>query len=217
MRVPGWLAVLCVLCVLGGLASSCGGEGSDNGAGGVASRSGLLRVTVPFYPVEEAVRAIGGDRVEVNELTPVGAEPHGLELKPAQLEKLEAADVALYLGAGFQPSVEKAVSATRESVEKVDLLDGLKLRPADVGIPGVRGEVDGGQGPESLKGGRDPHVWVDPGRFSTMVRRIERALMAADPDGRPTYQTNAEAYLAKLSALDADFKRGLSDCGRRCW
>lgn len=184
--------------------------GSDSARTGESQKT--LRVAAAFYPVEEAARSIGGDRVRVRDLTPAGSEPHDLELTPPELADLERSDVVLYLGAGFQPQVQKAVASSPSDLLKVDLLQGLKLRRAEIGIPGVRGEVDGGRGPESLRGGRDPHVWVDPARFIAIARRIERSLIKVDPAGRDTYEANARTYLASLRKIDRDFRRGLRGC-----
>ena len=178
----------------------------------VTGATKTLRVTASFYPVEEAARAIGGTLVWVSDLTPVGGEPHDLELRPSQVAGLERAHLVLYLGDGFQPQVEKAVASLPADVKRVDLLQGMALRPAQVGIPGVEGEVDGGAGPEALKGNRDPHVWVDPARFVEMATRIRDALIAADPSKKATFETNAQVYIAGLRGLDRDFATNLRDC-----
>jgi zinc transport system substrate-binding protein len=151
--------------------------------------------------------------VRVDDLTPVGGEPHELELRPRQLAALERSDLVVYLGDGFQPQVEKAVASLPSSVRRVDLLEGVRLRAAQVGIAGVRGQVDGGAGgPEALKGDHDPHVWVDPARFIAMARRIRDALIAADPLDRAAFHANAGRYLATLRALDRAFRARLRGC-----
>jgi ABC-type Zn uptake system ZnuABC Zn-binding protein ZnuA len=49
----------------------------------------------------------------------------------------------------------------------------------------------------------DPHWWQDPRNTEIAVQRIRDALAKADPVGTATYDANAEAYLARLEALDA--------------
>lgn len=142
-----------------------------------------------FYPVAYAAQEIGGASVAVRNLTPAGAEPHDLELKPSDVVSIQRADLVLYLGEGFQPAVEKAVAATH--AHAVDLLTGLELR---------RGKDE--QGNPAL----DPHVWLDPVRYAQMAARIGRAF------GRP--QPTA-AYVARLRALDARYRAGLARCTRR--
>ncbi len=204
------VAVAVSSIALGLLATGCADESPARSAGPGAAK---LPVTTNFYPVEEAARRIGGDRVRVTDLTPVGGEPHDLELRPPQLAAMERSKLVLYLGTGFQPQVEKAVSSLPPAVRRVDLLQGIELRPAQIGIPGVRGQVDGGSGgKEALKGNRDPHVWVDPARFIAMATRVRNALIATDPSGRATYTANAARYLAGLRRLDGRFRRGLRGC-----
>jgi zinc transport system substrate-binding protein len=52
----------------------------------------------------------------------------------------------------------------------------------------------------------DAHVWLDPLRYAQMALRIGDVL------GR---RLEAERFAARLRALDAEFRKGLADCGRR--
>jgi zinc transport system substrate-binding protein len=134
------IAFLAVLpCVAG-----CGGDaGADDGR---------TEVVAGFYPLAFAAEEIGGAGVEVANLTPAGAEPHDVELSVRDVERVRSADVVLFLGDGFQPSLEEAADSA--DGEAVDLLAGL----------------DRSEG--------DPHVWLDPVRFAAVVERIGAALGA---------------------------------------
>ena len=164
---------------------------------------GRTSVVASFYPVFEAARRVGGDRTQVTNLTPAGAEPHDLELSPRQVDKILDAAVVLYMGRGFQPAVEDAAKS-RHSGVTVDLLGALagqrKLR-----------ELSSGAGEK----GTDPHVWLDPVLMSDVVDEVRKALARADPAGAPTYQRNADRYRSEIEALDRRFRDGLGDCARR--
>jgi zinc transport system substrate-binding protein len=54
--------------------------------------------------------------------------------------------------------------------------------------------------------GNDPHVWLDPLRYALIVRAIGNAL-----DAKPA----AERLVARLHALDRDYRTGLAHCVRR--
>jgi zinc transport system substrate-binding protein len=159
------------------LASACGRH-AGNDAGG------RVEVVAGFYPLAEAAARVGGDAVEVTNLTPAGVEPHDLELTPKQVDRILDADLVLYAGKGFQPAVAKA--AARSDGTRVDLL-------------GDR---------------TDPHFWLDPTQLAAAVERIERALAEADPPHRQTYGDNASTYTAELHALDAELAAGLARCER---
>ena len=143
-------------------------------------------VVAAFYPVAYAAERVGGNRVDVTNLTPAGAEPHDLELTPDQIDEILDADVVLELGHGFQPAVEKAA-----------------------------GQRDGPTVSLLSAGARDPHVWLDPVRMAAIVRRVQRSLTAADPLGRAVYARNADGFVAELDALDDRYAQGLAACERK--
>ncbi|NPV87831.1 MAG: zinc ABC transporter solute-binding protein [Anaerolineae bacterium] len=53
----------------------------------------------------------------------------------------------------------------------------------------------------------DPHFWLDPLLVIRYVENIRDGLIAADPQGKDIYTRNAESYIAKLRALDADIRQ----------
>jgi zinc transport system substrate-binding protein len=161
------------------LAAGCGGNASS-------VPDGRTDVVAGFYPLAFAAAEIGGDRVEVTNLTPAGAEPHDLELSVRDVERVHDSDLVLYLGQGFQPALEDAVEADDSAV---DLLDGLDLREGEEG-----------------EDARDPHVWLDPVRFAEVVERIGAELGADSP---------ARRLASELHALDEEYRAGLADCERR--
>lgn len=61
----------------------------------------------------------------------------------------------------------------------------------------------------------DPHIWLDMQNAVQMVRNIEDAFCKADPEHKEVYQANAEAYIEKLNALDAELKEIVSEGSRR--
>ena len=164
-----------------------------------ASRS-KVDVAAAFYPVAFAAQKVGGTRVDVTNLTPVGAEPHDLELNSDQLDRLLDAKVAFVLGRGFQPAVEKA--ADRRDGPTVELLP--KLVDAQGKKVAEEGEA----------GGLDPHVWLDPVLMSQLVGQVQRGLAAADPKGAATYERNTRSLQNQLAALDARFRERLTGCAR---
>ena len=125
-------------------ASGCGGGGESAGS------DDRMQVVAGFYPLAFAAEEVAGNRVEVTNLTPAGAEPHDVELSPRDVERTRSADLVLYAGGGFQPALEEAADGAEGAA--VDVLDGLDLREED--------------------GEADPHVWLDPVRFAQVVERI---------------------------------------------
>lgn len=198
-----------VVLVLATVISACGSDDASDSDS--TDTKAALTVAVAFYPVEEMVRGVGGDRVQIVDLTPPGGSPHDLELTPQKVSDLEGADVVFYIGRGFQPSVEKAVKALPDTVVKVDLLDTVTLLPVTPQLAGTEGEVDG----EVLEGNTDPHIWVDPANMVTMTKVVESTLAAAAPANQAAFSTNASVYEGKLMALDGEFSVQLKTCESR--
>jgi zinc transport system substrate-binding protein len=141
MCVAAALAAVAVTVTLAG----CGG-GSSSGA------SGGTRVVASFYPLAYAADEIGGAGVDVENLTPAGAEPHDLEVSPRDVATIRSADLVLLLGEGFQPQLEDAAGAGDNVLRLLD-------------TPGLRRFEN-----------NDPHVWLDPIRYALIARRVGTAL-----------------------------------------
>lgn len=152
---------------------------------GCGAAAGKNTVVASFYPLAFAAKSIGGPGYHVENLTPVGAEPHDLELTPRTVGRVETAGVVVYLGRGFQPAVATAAAQARG--EAVDVLAGLPLRPSS------------GEGVSA-----DPHVWLDPVLFARMAERIGATL-----------HRSPRAFVRRLDALDRAFRVGLRRCTRR--
>jgi zinc transport system substrate-binding protein len=61
----------------------------------------------------------------------------------------------------------------------------------------------------------DPHVWMSPPNAAIMVQNICHGLVQVDPDNRDYYETNRDAYVSELAALDADIREGLAGVSKR--
>jgi zinc transport system substrate-binding protein len=166
-----------------------------------AAAASKRSVVAAFYPVAYAAQRVGGSRVTVTNLTPAGAEPHDLELTPAQLDEIGSADVVFDLGHRFQPAVEKA--AKQRGGPTVSLLDTLPI--------GAAGKMVKEGDATAL----DPHVWLDPVLMQDLVRQVQRSLTRADPKGRAVYTRNADQFLAELDALNGRYAQGLAACDRK--
>ncbi|CAN5173430.1 zinc ABC transporter substrate-binding protein [soil metagenome] len=154
---------------------------------------GRPSVLASFYPLQLVAQQVGGDRVDVTSLTPPGAEPHDLELSPAQVVQVGNADLVVYLS-HFQPAVDDAVVAAPPA-HVVDAATLTTLMP----LAGESGTLD-------------PHFWLDPSRMPAIARAVADQLSIVDPAGAATYAANATALAARFDALDAEYASGLATC-----
>ncbi|GAA3209227.1 metal ABC transporter substrate-binding protein [Oerskovia jenensis] len=204
--------------------AACGSGGASGGGG--SGDSDTLDVLASFYPLQFVAERVGGDRVSVSNLTPPAAEPHDLELSPAQARSIGTADLVVYQS-GFQAAVDEAVEA-RDPAHLVDATEaaGLEEHPGESTTSTGTAAEDEHAAPDghaddshaddghdhSSAGGLDPHFWLDPTRLVPVAEQVAAELTAVDPAGADEYAANLTALTADLTALDAEYEAGLASC-----
>ncbi|MFI2101974.1 metal ABC transporter substrate-binding protein [Isoptericola sp. NPDC019693] len=187
---------------------------------------GTLEVLASFYPLQYVAEQVGGDLVTVSNLTPPAAEPHDLELSPAQVRQIGTADLVVY-SSGFQAAVDEAVT-TQSPEHVVDTSDVVTLEQHPGTPAGAEtdehadehAEEDGHEhadddGHEHAEGAADPHFWLDPTRVIDVGHAVAASLGEADPEHAATYAENARALAKSLTELDGEFEAGLQECASR--
>lgn len=194
MRMPTALALAVLPCAM--LLSACGDDAGDGGGGDGT------HVVASFYPLAFVAEQVGGDLVDVDNLTAPGGEPHDLELAPKQVGAVQDADLVLY-ESSFQAAVDSAVDqAGRDDAATIDVTDLVTLL-----------EPDGHDDHEGHDHGDvDPHLWLDPTNMVTITEAVSDRLSETDPDHADAYASNAQALIDDLTALDDDFTTGLASC-----
>ncbi|MFJ6750440.1 MULTISPECIES: metal ABC transporter substrate-binding protein [unclassified Streptomyces] len=174
-------------------------------AGG--SENGKLKVTASFYPLEFLAKEIGGKHVEVSDLTRPGVEPHDLDLTPQQIGKLGESGAIVYLK-GLQPAVDSAVEQSGvENVADAASLTGLEKHGTEV--DGHHHTTGDNHSHSDAEGGSDPHIWLDPVKYTEVAKGVNKTLAKADPDHRADFQKNTDALVKKLDGLNTAFEDGL--------
>lgn len=189
-------ALLAVFAAALGL-SACGSTSS--------TKAGKLSIVASFYPLQYVTQRIAGDRAEVSSLTPSGAEPHDLELTPKDVGSIADADLVIYLGGGFQSAVDEAVSSEAND-------HSLNVAPSAHLSRMLAGNEKEEPGADAQT---DPHFWLDPARLSSVSEQIAQRLETEDPDSASSYTANERTLVTDLSQLNAEYRKGLTDCQNR--
>lgn len=210
-RVIPAAALAVAALALPALTACSGSSGAGGGARGGARGGGKLRVTASFYPLEFLADRIGGSYVQVTDLTKPGVEPHDLELAPRQIAALSKADVVISLH-GLQPAVDDAIAQSGVK-HRVDAAALTRLEDHGTEVDGRHHTTgDNGSGDQSQEdAGADPHIWLDPVRYAQVAEGVGRALAQADPAHSAAYAKNTDALVARLRALDTEFRNGLKN------
>ncbi|HLS64265.1 MAG TPA: metal ABC transporter substrate-binding protein [Ruania sp.] len=190
--------------------------------------TGRASVVAAFYPLQFVAEQVGGAEVDVQNLTPAGAEPHDLELTTRDVLTLEEADVVLTLS-GFQPALDDAL-AEIDGPQVVDTVaeEDPHLAEDDETHHGADAHSDDDHDEHSHDHdehshahddghghlGTDPHFWLDPSRLAAVADQVAHALSETDPAHAATYTANAETLKVELGELDTDFHDQLSTCSQ---
>lgn len=185
------LAALPVLALTGCAAFTDDSSPGNGPADGV-------QVAAAFYPLAYVAERVGGDHVDVTNLTTPGGEPHDLEPSVTVTAEITEADLVLY-EKGFQPAVDAAVDETARG----DLLDAADV----VDLTSFR---DHGVDSDEL----DPHFWLDPLLVADVAEAVADQLTDLDPDHAEDYSANAADLVSDLRELDRQYTGGLAGCTR---
>ena len=172
------------------------------------SASGLLASAVPAMAsdrlmvvattgmIADAARQVGGDLVEVRALMGPGVDPHAYRQTRTDIVAMTRADLVLWHGLYLEAQMEeflldlaarRPVAAVGEALDKARLL-----------------------GHEDYQGRFDPHVWMDPELWSSVVLRVRDALGEIAPEQADTFAANADAHLTDAARLSTYSKEALA-------
>jgi zinc transport system substrate-binding protein len=192
--------------------SACGGSGSADSS---PTPGTPLRVVAGFYPLAYAAEQVGGDAVEVINLTPPGGEAHDLELSPQQVAEIGEADLVLYIP-GFQPALDQAIEQVAAD-RALNVTEALSLLPAeDHAHEGETGTTDAHADEHAdehsgLDG--DPHVWLNPLNMAAIGDEIAARLSALNADG--SFTAGAQALTGSMNSLNDEWATGTAECRSR--
>ena len=176
------------------------------------SSNDVLVVSAALYPIAEIVQRVGGDSVEVVNLTPPGTDAHDVELTAKQMQKLEESDAVFFFGDNFQPGTQKAITAL-SGVTSVDLFDSVELLDATIGeFKAEEGHSEDEHADEDHAdekpaedehnhGEHDPHVWLDPANMIAMTKAVVSTLSTLQPESASAFADNGETYIAELTEV----------------
>jgi ABC-type Zn uptake system ZnuABC Zn-binding protein ZnuA len=157
--------------------AACGGQPASS------TRTTTPVVLTSTTILADITRNIAGERVRVDSLLPVGADPHSYQATPQDIAKISESKLIIVNGAKY----EQFLTPLLENADgKTTLIESSN---------GIHPRTD----PER---GVDPHMWLDPNLVIRYVENIREALTHFDPDGEAIYKSNAEMYIAKLKTLD---------------
>ncbi|WP_236006233.1 metal ABC transporter substrate-binding protein [Paradesulfitobacterium ferrireducens] len=157
-----------------------------SGCGSSAASSNQPIVTTSISPLADIIQQVGGDKIKVIHLVPVGGDPHEFEPRPEDVRNLAESNLFFANGVGEELYLEKLIANTgNQELRTVVLSDGLPIIGRDQSSVG------------------NPHLWLDVENTMAYVNKIQAALSAEFPQYQSYFEQNAARYLQELKNLDA--------------
>ena len=138
--------------------------------------------------IADMVRVIAGDDVSVGALMRPGVDPHLYKASPADVSKLNQAQLIFYNGLLLEGKMEdlferlandgKAVYAVSDAVPEANRLE-----------------------PEDSEGHPDPHIWGDARLWASTVDAVVAQLSAVFPDHQEDFELRGECFKVDLETL----------------
>ena len=152
---------------------------------------GPIAVVTTFSTLNSFVEGVGGSRVRVRNLVPIGASPENYLPSPQAMATLSRAQLVVENGLGIEAWLQRTIAnAGNPALRTLVLSDGLH-------------HIDS-----------NPHLWMDPVLARVYVVKIANELSTIDPAHRSDYARNARAYNVKLQALQSDIARRIATIPR---
>ena len=188
-RAAVWVGLLCITTACSNPARLSSSSGAN------PLQDSRPKVLTTFTILADMARNVAGERLQVESITKPGAEIHGYEFTPSDIERAAGADLIVENGLGLELWARRFTQAAGD-VPTVTLTDGVE--------PMLIGE-------DAYAGKPNPHAWMSPQASQLYVDRLVEAFSALDPQGAEAYEANGKAYKAQLQRLDAELRDSLQD------
>lgn len=149
-----------------------------------------LKIVASFSILGDMVEQVVGDHAKVTTIVGPDADAHVYQPSVADARAVAESDVIFVNGLGFETWSETLISESGTEAT------------VHVATEGVT--------PVMVDGETDPHAWNSLSNGVIYVRNIADSLGKAMPDHADDFNANAEAYIAKLEALDKETRTRLA-------
>ena len=149
-----------------------------------------LNVVASFSILGDFAKNVGGERVSVTTLVGPNGDVHVYTPAPADAQKIANAKIVIFNGLGLEGWLPRLVQSAGSRATMITASQGIT--------------------PRRLGSDADPHAWQSVANAKIYVADIRDALVAADPADAQVFRTNADAYLAKLDALDREVREAIA-------
>ena len=154
------------------------------------SQDRAIKVVTSFSVLDDLIRQIGGNRVEVKALVGPNQDAHSFSPNPKDAISVKNADLVVMNGLGFDAWSERLIKSSGYKGEIVIATKGVEpIKSSEGGHSSV-----------------DPHAFQDIKNVKLYVSNICDALIKLDPKSQALFEANKTRYIQELDSLDGEIK-----------
>jgi zinc/manganese transport system substrate-binding protein len=179
-----------------------------------ARAQAALPVVASFSILGDLLHQVAGERpLSLSVFVGPDGDAHDFQPRPSDAEKLRGAALLVRNGLGYDDWLGRLIGAAGFRGTTTVATEGARIRAAEGGAEHGHSHGSGAarRRPHAVEPSRtpDPHAWGDPRNVQVYVRNIAAGLSAADPGNAALYARNAQAYMTRLAALDAETRAAI--------
>lgn len=181
-----------------------------------------VSIVATIYPQYDWLKNVLGDRLDAVNLKLLiknGTDLHSYKPSAQDIAAIASADMVVYVGGESDEWIEKALKATpKEGRVQVNLMEALgdRVKEEEI-VEGMQAEEEhhhehGEEAEEhehhehGEEAENDEHIWLSLKNAEILVRALANAIAKVDSTNATEYHMNAALYVAKISALDAQYR-----------
>ncbi len=152
----------------------------------------VLNVVVTTGMLADAVREIGGNRVQVQALMGPGVDPHSYTASQGDIARLRRADLIVYNGLHLEGKMQEVLqnmAQTKPVLAFGDGLDPARLRKVSSASDAI-----------------DPHIWFDVALWNSGTLALAVRMGESFPQHREQFRAGAAGYGETLRDLDQELR-----------
>src|SRR6185295_1303061 len=159
-----------------------------------ASADDKMKVAASFSILGDMVKQVGDDRIDVVTFVGPNGDAHVYEPTPADAKALSESKILFINGLGLEGWMTRLENSSGFKGKVVTASTGVNPRKMV----------------EDEKTITDPHAWQSLANGKVYVANIRDALVAADPDGKATYEANAQKFLDGIAQMETTVKQAIA-------
>ena len=179
-----------------------------------------LNIVTNIFPEYDWTRAILGDRADDVNLTMLldnGTDLHSFQPAVKDIMKVSSCDLLIYVGGESDQWIEDALeSAQNKDMKTINLMEvlGDSIKEEET-VEGMQESEHDHDHEDEEEKEYDEHVWTSMRNAEVICDAIAETLEEMDPENKEIYQSNAETYKEKLSALDEAYQETVNNAKQK--